>query len=155
VGKQTRREDGGVPVGEHHLRRHHRGPAARYRAFRRGLQVNPLLDLTWRIAVLSVGGLVVVTGIALLALPGPGWATIFIGLMILASEFAWARRSLDWAKDRARAAQVKAMAPEVRRRNQVISMVVAAMIVGGVVWYWQIHGFPGPVGEWLFDFVGT
>jgi uncharacterized protein (TIGR02611 family) len=153
VGKQTRREDGGMPAREHSRR--HRGPAARYRAFRRGLQVNPLLDLTWRIGVLTVGGLVVATGIALLALPGPGWATIFVGFMILASEFAWARRSLDWAKERARSAQVKAMAPEVRRRNQVLSVVVATMIVGAVVWYWQTHGFPGPVGNWLIDVWNT
>lgn len=144
---ESRRPDGDASSGAR--TRSHSGPAARYRAFRRGLQTNPLLDLTWRIAVLTVGGLVVAVGVALLALPGPGWATIFVGFMILASEFAWARRSLDWAKDRARSAQVKAMAPEVRRRNQIVSVVVAAMIVAGAVFYWRTYGFPGPVGTWL------
>lgn len=140
---------------ESHREHRHGGPAARYRVFRRGLQVNPLLDLTWRVGVLTVGGLVLATGIALLALPGPGWATIFVGMMILASEFAWARRSLDWARDRARSAQTKAMAPEVRRRNQLISMVVAAALVAGVVWYWQRYGFPGPLGDWALQVWNT
>lgn len=149
---ETRREDGHRPDGPS---RPHRGPAARYRAFRRGLQVNPLLDLTWRIGVLTVGGLVLATGIALLALPGPGWATIFVGMMILASEFAWARRSLDWARDKAKGAQAKAMAPEVRRRNQVLSLLLSALIVAAVVWYWQRYGFPGPIGDWALQVWNT
>jgi uncharacterized protein (TIGR02611 family) len=127
----------------------------RYRAFRRRLRLNPMLDLTWRITVLTIGGVVVATGIALLALPGPGWATIFVGLVILASEFTWARRSLDWARARAHDAREKAMAPEVRRRNQLVSMLVAALLVAAVVAYWQTYGFPGPVGQWLLDVWNT
>jgi uncharacterized protein (TIGR02611 family) len=123
----------------------------RYRAFRRRIRVNPVLDLTWRISVLTAGGLVIAAGIAMLALPGPGWATIFVGLVILASEFAWARRSLDWARRHAQNARERALAPEVRRRNQLISLVVAAAIVGAVAWYWQRYGFPGPVGHWLAE----
>lgn len=128
-------------------RRH--GPAARYRAFRRGLRANPLTDLTWRIGVLTVGLVVVATGIALLALPGPGWATIFVGFMILASEFTWARSSLDWAKRRAMAAKDKAMGPEVRRANQVLAAVLTVIVLAGAIWYLQRYGFPGPVGAWL------
>lgn len=149
---ESRHDNGRPAVAAPHR---HRGPAARYRAFRRGLQVNPLLDFTWRVGVLTVGGVVLAAGIAMLALPGPGWATIFIGMMILASEFAWARRSLDWARDRARSAQTKAMAPEVRRRNQVLAMVLSALLVAGVVWYWQRYGFPGPLGEWAVQVWNT
>lgn len=127
------------------------GPAARYRAFRRGLRSNPVLDLTWRIGVLTAGGMVVAAGIALLALPGPGWATIFIGLMILASEFGWARRSLDWTRARAHDARLRATAPEVRRRNQALSAVAALLVVAGTLWYWRTYSFPGPVGVWLMD----
>ena len=123
--------------------------ASRYRNFRRGLRSNPLLDLSWRIGVLTVGGLVVAAGIALLALPGPGWATIFIGFMILASEFAWARQSLDWARLRAHNARVRATAPEVRRRNQAISAVVALVLVAVASWYLVRYGFPGPIGAAL------
>ena len=123
--------------------------ASRYRTFRRGLRSNPVLDLSWRIGVLTVGGLVVAAGIALLALPGPGWATIFIGFMILASEFAWARQSLDWTRLKAHNARVRATAPEVRRRNQAISAVVALVLVAVAAWYLARYGFPGPIGTAL------
>ena len=46
--------------------------------------------------VLMVGVAVVVAGIAMLALPGPGWAGIFLGFAILATEFAFAERVRDW-----------------------------------------------------------
>jgi uncharacterized protein (TIGR02611 family) len=37
-------------------------------------------------------------GVAMLALPGPGWLTIAGGLAVLADEFHWARRLLDRLK---------------------------------------------------------
>jgi uncharacterized protein (TIGR02611 family) len=127
----------------------------RYRAFRRSMQSNPVLDLSWRIGVLTIGAVVLIAGIAMLALPGPGWAAIFLGLLILASEFTWARRSLDWARDRAKAAKEQALSPELRRRNQVIAVVVAVVVAVAVWWYWQRYGFPGPVGAWIGRTVGT
>jgi uncharacterized protein (TIGR02611 family) len=48
----------------------------------------------WRIGVAALGLLVIVVGVVLLALPGPGWAVIFLGLGIWATEFAWARALL-------------------------------------------------------------
>jgi uncharacterized protein (TIGR02611 family) len=122
---------------------------SRYRRFRRGLRSNPVLDLSWRIGVLSVGGLVVAAGIALLALPGPGWATIFIGFMILASEFGWARQSLDWARVKAHNARNRAMAPEVRRRNQALSAVLVLVLAAAVAGYMLRYGLPGPIGTAL------
>ena len=44
-----------------------------------------------KIVVSVIGGTVVLFGIALLVLPGPGLVVIPIGLLIMASEFAWAR----------------------------------------------------------------
>lgn len=49
-----------------------------------------------------VGGFLLLgAGIAMIALPGPGWLTVFAGLAILAAEFVWARRLLDRLKDQA------------------------------------------------------
>ena len=36
--------------------------------------------------------LIIIVGCFLLVLPGPGWATIFLGLAILASEFEQAEK---------------------------------------------------------------
>jgi len=41
-----------------------------------------------------IGGTVVLIGVAMLVLPGPGTLVIAGGLAILATEFFWARRAL-------------------------------------------------------------
>jgi uncharacterized protein (TIGR02611 family) len=49
--------------------------------------------------VFIVGWIVVLGGIAMLALPGPGWAAIFVGFAILATEFASAKRTHSFLVD--------------------------------------------------------
>ena len=51
-----------------------------------------------RIVRVVLGFVLLVAGVAMLALPGPGWLTIAGALAILAAEFAWARRALDRVK---------------------------------------------------------
>lgn len=46
--------------------------------------------------VFMIGFAVVAAGLAMLVLPGPGWAAIFLGFAILATEFAFAERVRDW-----------------------------------------------------------
>jgi uncharacterized protein (TIGR02611 family) len=46
--------------------------------------------------VLMVGVAVVGAGLIMLVTPGPGWAGIFLGFAILATEFAFAERVRDW-----------------------------------------------------------
>lgn len=48
-----------------------------------------------KVAVAATGGVVVLAGIVLLPLPGPGTVVILGGLAILGSEFPSARRPLD------------------------------------------------------------
>ena len=60
-----------------------------------------ILRSTKRIVVLVVGLALVVAGVAMLVLPGPGIVVVIAGLAVLASEFAWAERMLDTAKEQA------------------------------------------------------
>lgn len=46
--------------------------------------------------ILILGSTIIFTGLALLVLPGPGWAAIFLGFAILATEFAFAEKVRDW-----------------------------------------------------------
>jgi uncharacterized protein (TIGR02611 family) len=55
--------------------------------------------------VTIAGFAVLLAGIALLVLPGPGWLLIFIGLAILATEYVWAERLLAAAKRKAEQAK--------------------------------------------------
>lgn len=61
--------------------------------------------------ILVVGGTVTLIGVALIVLPGPAFIVIPAGLAILAIEFKWARRWLDWAK-----AKAKELADKVKKR---------------------------------------
>lgn len=56
---------------------------------------------TRRIVVTVVGVTLVVVGLALLVLPGPGILVIVAGFAVLATEYAWARRALREAQRRA------------------------------------------------------
>jgi len=62
-----------------------------------------------RIAITLTGVMVMLVGVALLVLPGPGWLLIFAGLAILATEYVWARRLLETAKRKAEQAKNKVL----------------------------------------------
>ena len=54
-----------------------------------------------RVARIAAGGILVLAGLIGLALPIlPGWVWLIPGLAILAREFTWAQRVLDWLKAR-------------------------------------------------------
>jgi uncharacterized protein (TIGR02611 family) len=89
---------------------------------RERIRRNVLLNNAWRLAVFTVGVAVLLAGIAMLVLPGPGWAAIFVGFAVLATEFAWARYALRWAKSTAYTAKEKALDPKTRRRNEILAV---------------------------------
>jgi tellurite resistance protein TerC len=63
-----------------------------------------------KLIIALIGGTVLLIGIALIVLPGPAFIVIPIGLAILATEFAWARRAV--AKARAMVAKARGRQPE-------------------------------------------
>ncbi|MEN9922498.1 MAG: hypothetical protein RIS09_12 [Actinomycetota bacterium] len=84
----------------------------------------PVTHVVWRAVILIIGTSVFAAGVAMLVLPGPGWAAIFLGLVILSTEFAWAhrlaqplRKAFNWALERAknRAARKRQQTPSEDR----------------------------------------
>jgi tellurite resistance protein TerC len=67
-----------------------------------------------RVLIGTAGGVVLVLGVAMIVLPGPAIVVIPLGLAILATEFAWAKRWLDKAK----LAALKAKRALERRKNR-------------------------------------
>ncbi|MDB5348330.1 MAG: putative rane protein [Schlesneria sp.] len=65
---------------------------------------NDPLKLIRQLVVFLLGMSVVVVGIAMIVLPGPATIVIPAGLAILATEFVWAKRWLDYLKRRAQEA---------------------------------------------------
>src|SRR3954452_18449605 len=75
-------------------------------------------------AVIAVlGGLLTLAGIALLVLPGPGFVLIAAGLAVLATRFSWAKRPLDYAKDKAQ----EGVEEVARSRWRAAGAVLAAL----------------------------
>jgi uncharacterized protein (TIGR02611 family) len=64
----------------------------RYRRRRQGEQGH----IVWRIFLITLGAVIALGSLVLAPLPGPGWITILIGLMILGGELLPVARFLDW-----------------------------------------------------------
>ncbi|MFC7969392.1 TIGR02611 family protein [Streptomyces cinereoruber] len=95
------------------------------------------LHLSWQIGVFVVGLAVVVAGVLMLVLPGPGWLVIFAGMAIWATEFVWAQLVLRWTKRKVTEAAQRALDPKVRRRNIIlttIGLVIVAVLLGVYLW---------------------
>lgn len=103
------------------------------------------LHLSWQVGVFVLGLAVVVAGIIMLPLPGPGWVVIFGGMAIWATEFVWAQLVLRWTKRKVTEAAQKALDPKVRRRN--IALTVTGLVIIGVlagIYLWKF----GAVAPW-------
>ncbi|MFJ9625157.1 TIGR02611 family protein [Streptomyces sp. NPDC101181] len=99
------------------------------------------LHVSWQVGVFIVGLGVVVAGVLMLVLPGPGWLVIFAGMAIWATEFVWAQLVLRWTKRKVTEAAQRALDPKVRRRNIILTtvgLVIMAVLVGIYVWKFGI-----------------
>lgn len=112
-------------------------PHLRARAWARRRRSTHVL---WQAGVLLVGFGLVAAGIAMLVLPGPGWASIILGLIVLASEYAWARRLLDPVRRWASRAAQAALDPRVRKRNIILASIAAVVVAAGLAWYVAAFG---------------
>jgi uncharacterized membrane protein len=81
------------------------------------------------IAVL--GGLLTLGGIALLVLPGPGFVLVAAGLAVLATRFTWAKKPLDYAKDKAQDGIEEVGKSPLRAAGAVLAALV--LVVLGVL----------------------
>ncbi len=71
--------------------------------WRRRIRSNPHSHRVYRTVVGVLGTVVMAAGLVMVPFPGPGWLVVFVGVGILASEFDWAKRLLDFGKEKLRA----------------------------------------------------
>ena len=85
-----------------------------------------------RVAIESVGWILVVAGIAALVLPGPGLLMVFGGMAILSQQYEWAERRLDPIKYRA----LKGAAESVETLPRLVASVTGALLLfaAGALW---------------------
>lgn len=120
----------------------------RFHAWREDLRSNPKHHRIYKISVGVVGGVIVVGGLALVPLPGPGWLIVFLGLAILASEFESADRVQRFAK-----AKVHAWTVWLGRQNLFVRLAVGlatfAFVLGVVYGLAVLTGVPSWVPQWM------
>lgn len=133
-----------------------RGVRRRWARWRDRLRDRPVADVIYRIGVLFVGLTVLAVGIVTIPYPGPGWAIVFAGLAILATEFAVARRVMKWVRVRYDAT----MAWFARRHIAIQSLaavftaavvVVTLWFLGAIGWTAGLFGIEWP---WLQSPIG-
>jgi len=91
-----------------------------------------------RVGTAIIGGAVVIVGIVAIPYPGPGWLIVFAGLAILATEFDWAQRVLDFARER-----YDRWASWLKRQHVAVRLLVlglTGLIVVITLWLLNVFG---------------
>lgn len=114
------------------------------------------IDLTYRIVVGVVGGVVLAGGVFMIPYPGPGWLVVFAGLAILGSEFTWAHRLLHAARVR-----YNSWIAWMRRQPtglRLVMMALTGLVVVLTVWLVNavglVAGWVGIDWPWLQGPIG-
>ncbi len=116
--------------------------------WRRRIAGRRSLDTPYRALVGVVGAVVVAFGIVTIPLPGPGWLTVIAGLFVLATEFAWAERLLEFTRR-----QVAGWTEWLGRQSVVVrlgvAVLTAAFVYAVLVVTLHVMGVPTWVPGWV------
>lgn len=82
-----------------------------------------------RLVVICVGFALCGGGLVMLVLPGPGILVVFLGLLVLSTEYSWAERALE--RSRHRAVDATSRLHTSRAARVGAAMSAAALITGG------------------------
>ncbi|MEU4403565.1 TIGR02611 family protein [Streptosporangium sp. NPDC023963] len=89
--------------------------------------------LTLKIVIGAIGAVLVIGGLIMVPFPGPGWLVVFAGLAVLATEFHWAHRLLEFGKR-----TLSAWTAWLGRRGWTVKILVvlaAAVTATAIVYY--------------------
>jgi uncharacterized protein (TIGR02611 family) len=139
VTSTTKRSSGTEdPAGPRHFRRAH--------ALRERIRAQPHADLVYRVVIGALGSLIVAIGLILVPFPGPGWAIVVVGLIVLATEFHWARQLLVHVR-----AKLVDWSHWLGRQSWVVrvGLVASSCALAGTVSYWLLLWLGVP--HWVPD----
>ncbi|MBP8182001.1 MAG: PGPGW domain-containing protein [Acidimicrobiia bacterium] len=95
-------------------------------------------SLLRRLARITAGSLLLLAGILMLVLPGPGWIAIAGGLAVLSRDVAWAARLLEIVRDKVPGVPADGQIP----RSTWISIILVTTSAGilGALFFHLISG---------------
>ncbi|MEU7789139.1 PGPGW domain-containing protein [Amycolatopsis sp. NPDC049159] len=85
-----------------------------------------------RVLIATAGAVLLVVGVLLLVLPGPGLLLVLAGLLLLASEFPALEKYVDPVRDRAMKAAEDSVSSPLRIAGSVLAGL--ALLAAGIVW---------------------
>ncbi|MGH3345539.1 MAG: PGPGW domain-containing protein [Nocardioides sp.] len=95
-----------------------------------------------RVLLETLGWVLLVLGLALIFLPGPGLLGIFAGLVLLSQQYSWAERRVEPVKVRALIGAAEGVESWVRIALSMLGVTILA--VCGVIWILR----PSAPGWW-------
>ena len=115
-----------------------------------------MADFVYRGAVATIGLGVLAVGILAIPYPGPGWAIVFAGLAILATEFDFARRALKWVRVRYDAVMAWFARQHIAVKGvgalfTAVVVIVTMWFLGAIGW---VAGLVGIEWAWLKSPIG-
>ena len=118
------------------------------RPWRKRIAANKTFDTAYRAGVGVVGALLLAFGLVTIPLPGPGWLTVIAALFVLATEFTWAERLLEFTKR-----NVKRWTDWLGTQpvwvRVLFGLLTAAFVYGVIVVVLHFLGVPSWVPGWV------
>lgn len=94
--------------------------------------MTPVVRAGKRVLRETAGWLMLLGGLALIPLPGPGLLITFAGLLLLSRQYAWAERRVDWVRLRALEGAAESVATWPRLTMSLGGAVL--MLPVGIMW---------------------
>ncbi|QGK69575.1 TIGR02611 family protein [Allosaccharopolyspora coralli] len=111
---------------------------------RERIRVNSTLNTSYRIALGTLGTIVLLAGLLMVPYPGPGWLVVFAGLGILATEFSWAHNLNTRAKR-----YYHAWTRWLGRQNVAVKLATMGLTCAVVLTTLWLLGLFAMAGSWV------
>lgn len=89
-----------------------------------------------RLATIAVGFVVLLGGLVMMVLPGPGVLGILAGLGILSRELAWAERMIEYVKEKSKYDELKTQPAWVQASMWVVTV---GAVAGSAVYFLAVR----------------
>ncbi|WP_225878138.1 TIGR02611 family protein [Spongiactinospora rosea] len=142
----------GVEVGDADAVKEDAARRSGLRGWREGIRATPGGSLALKIGVGVAGAVLVIGGLIMVPFPGPGWLVVFAGFALLATEFVWAHRVLQFGKR-----TLAAWTDWLKRQGWTVRILVLAVTLvaaGAIVWLGLKVGFGIDVVRMALSYLG-